>query len=134
MQIRTIQRGFWSDLADAPQMIEKDLYRVPLANLQEIPIKPFAQLAITERITDGHREYVAKLAFKTTDDTLQSQDRKVFYALDVNSHVWVLGSKQRPYAVVTKSVSLPESAEDNQLDSYQVDYTSILPILYRAAT
>ena len=82
----------------------------------------------------GQRIYTVKLTFKTTDDTLSSLDRKVFYALDINDMVWILGSQTRPYPIVTKSVSLPESAQDNQLNSFQIDYSTILPILYKPAT
>ena len=133
MKIRNIKRVFWSNSTDAPHQISRDNMNVVLSTLNEIPIKPFAKLEISEKV-DVQRQYSAKLTFKTTDDTLTSLDRKVFYALDVNKHVWIIGSKTRPYPVVTRSVSLPESGEDSQLNTFQVDYTSILPILYKPAT
>lgn len=133
MKIRNIKRVFWSNPTDAPHQISRDNMNVVLSTLNEIPIKPFAKLEISEKV-DVQRQYSAKLTFKTTDDTLTSLDRKVFYALDVNKHVWIIGSKTRPYPVVTRSVSLPESGEDSQLNTFQVDYTSILPILYKPAT
>lgn len=133
MKIRNIKAVFWSNPTDAPHQISRDNMNVVLSTLNEIPIKPFAKLEISEKV-DVQRQYSAKLTFKTTDDTLTSLDRKVFYALDVNKHVWIIGSQTRPYPVVTRSVSLPESGEDSQLNTFQVDYTSILPILYKPAT
>ena len=82
----------------------------------------------------GQRIYTVKLTLKTTDDTLYSLYHKVFYALDINGMVWILGSQTRPYPIVSRSVSLPESAQDNQLNSFQIDYMTILPILYKPAT
>lgn len=133
MKIRNIKAVFWSNPTDAPHQISRDNMNVVLSTLNEIPIKPFAKLEISEKV-DVQRQYSAKLTFKTTDDTLTSLDRKVFYALDVNKHVWIIGSQTRPYPVVTRSVSLPESGEDSQLNTFQVDYTSIFPILYKPAT
>lgn len=133
MKIRNIKAVFWSNPTDAPHQISRDNLNVVLSTLNEIPIKPFAKLEITEKM-DVQRQYSAKLTFKTTDDKLESLDRKVFYALDVNKHVWVIGSHARPYPVVTRSVSLPESGEDSQLNTFQVDYSSFLPLLYKPGT
>ena len=133
MKIRNIKAVFWSNPTDAPHQISRDILYISQGSLNEIPIKPFAKLEITEK-ADVQRQYSVKLTFKTTDDRLESLDRKVFYALDVNKHVWVIGSQTRPYPVVTRSVSLPESGEDSQLNTFQVDYSSFLPILYKPAT
>ena len=134
MKLRNIKRVFYSNSADAPHSISSDTVRVVLSALTEIPVQPFPKLEISEKMEGGQRIYTVKLTLKTTDDTLSSLDRKVFYALDINDMVWILGSKSRPYPIVTKSVSLPESALDNQLNSFQIDYSTILPILYRPAT
>ena len=134
MKLRNIKRVFYSNSADAPHSISSDTVRVVLSALTEIPVQPFPKLEISEKMEGGQRIYTVKLTLKTTDDTLSSLDRKVFYALDINDMVWILGSQTRPYPIVTKSVSLPESAQDNQLNTFQVDYSSILPILYRPAT
>ena len=134
MKLRNIKRVFYSNSADAPHSISSDTVRVVLSALTEIPVQPFPKLEISEKKEGGQRIYTVKLTLKTTDDTLSSLDRKVFYALDINDMVWILGSKSRPYPIVTKSVSLPESAQDNQLNTFQIDYSSILPILYKPAT
>ena len=134
MKIRNIKRVFYSNSADAPHSISSDTVRVVLSALTEIPVQPFPKLEISEKKEGGQLIYTAKLTLKTTDDTLSSLDRKVFYALDINDMVWILGSQTRPYPIVTKSVSLPESAQDNQLNSFQIDYSTILPILYKPAT
>ena len=134
MKIRNIKRVFYSNSADAPHQISSDKVRVVLSALTEIPVQPFPKLEISEKKEGGQRIYTAKLALKTTDDSLSSLDRKVFYALDINDMVWILGSQTRPYPIVTKSVSLPESSQDNQLNSFQIDYSTILPILYKPAT
>ena len=134
MKLRNIKRVFYSNSADAPHSISSDTVRVVLSALTEIPVQPFPKLEISEKKEGRQRIYTAKLTLKTTDDTLSSLDRKVFYALDINDMVWILGSQTRPYPIVTKSVSLPESAQDNQLNSFQIDYTTILPILYKPAT
>ena len=134
MNLRNIKRVFYSNSADAPHSISSDTVRVVLSALTEIPVQPFPKLEISEKKEGGQRIYTVKLTLKTTDDTLPSLDRKVFYALDINDMVWILGSQTRPYPIVTKSVSLPESAQDNQLNSFQIDYSSILPILYKPAT
>ena len=134
MKIRNIKRVFYSNSADAPHQISSDKVRVVLSALTEIPVQPFPKLEISEKKEGGQRIYTAKLTFKAADDTLSSLDRKVFYALDINDMVWILGSQTRPYPIVTKSVSLPESAQDNQLNSFQIDYSTILPILYKPAT
>lgn len=134
MKIRNIKRVFYSNSADAPHPISSDKVRVVLSALTEIPVQPFPKLEISEKKEGGQRIYTVKLTLKTTDDTLASLDRKVFYALDINDMVWILGSQTRPYPIVTKSVSLPESAQDNQLNSFQIDYSTILPILYKPAT
>ena len=134
MKLRNIKRVFYSNSADAPHSISSDTVRVVLSALTEIPVQPFPKLEISEKKEGGQRIYTVKLTLKTTDDTLSSLDRKVFYALDINDMVWILGSQTRPYPIVTKSVSLPESAQDNQLNSFQIDYSTILPILYKPAT
>lgn len=134
MKLRNIKRVFYSNSADAPHSISSDTVRVVLSALTEIPVQPFPKLEISEKKEGGQRIYTVKLTLKTTDDTLPSLDRKVFYALDINDMVWILGSKNRPYPIVTKSVSLPESAQDNQLNTFQIDYSSTLPILYKPAT
>ena len=134
MKLRNIKRVFYSNSADAPHSISSDTVRVVLSALTEIPVQPFPKLEISEKMEGGQRIYTVKLTLKTTDDTLSSLDRKVFYALDINDMVWILGSQTRPYPIVTKSVNLPESAQDNQLNTFQIDYSSILPILYRPAT
>ena len=134
MNLRNIKRVFYSNSADAPHSISSDTVRVVLSALTEIPVQPFPKLEISEKKEGGQRVYTVKLTLKTTDDTLSSLDRKVFYALDINDMVWILGSKNRPYPIVTKSVSLPESAQDNQLNTFQIDYSSTLPILYKPAT
>ena len=134
MKLRNIKRVFYSNSADAPHSISSDTVRVVLSALTEIPVQPFPKLEISEKKEGGQRIYTVKLTLKTTDDTLASLDRKVFYALDINDMVWILGSQTRPYPIVTKSVSLPESAQDNQLNSFQIDYSTILPILYKPAT
>ena len=134
MKIRNIKRVFYSNSADAPHSISSDKVRVVLSALTEIPVQQFPKLEISEKKEGGQRIYTVKLTLKTTDDTLPSLDRKVFYALDINDMVWILGSQTRPYPIVTKSVSLPESAQDNQLNSFQIDYSTILPILYKPAT
>ena len=134
MKLRNIKRVFYSNSADAPHSISSDTVRVVLSALTEIPVQPFPKLEISEKKEGGQRVYTVKLTLKTTDDTLASLDRKVFYALDINDMVWILGSQTRPYPIVTKSVSLPESAQDNQLNSFQIDYSTILPILYKPAT
>ena len=134
MKIRNIKRVFYSNSADAPHSISSDTVRVVLSALTEIPVQPFPKLEISEKKEGGQRIYTVKLTLKTTDDTLSSLDRKVFYALDINDMVWILGSQTRPYPIVTKSVSLPESSQDNQLNSFQIDYSTILPILYKPAT
>ena len=134
MKLRNIKRVFYSNSADAPHSISSDTVRVVLSALTEIPVQPFPKLEISEKKEGGQRIYTVKLTLKTTDDTLPSLDRKVFYALDINDMVWILGSQTRPYPIVTKSVSMPESAQDNQLNTFQIDYSSILPILYRPAT
>lgn len=134
MKIRNIKRVFYSNSADAPHSISSDTVRVVLSALTEIPVQPFPKLEISEKKEGGQRIYTVKLTLKTTDDTLASLDRKVFYALDINDMVWILGSQTRPYPIVTKSVSLPESSQDNQLNSFQIDYSTILPILYKPAT
>lgn len=134
MNLRNIKRVFYSNSADAPHSISSDTVRVVLSALTEIQVQPFPKLEISEKKEGGQRVYTVKLTLKTTDDTLSSLDRKVFYALDINDMVWILGSQTRPYPIVTKSVSLPESAQDNQLNTFQIDYSSILPILYRPAT
>ena len=134
MKLRNIKRVFYSNSADAPHSISSDTVSVVLSALSEIPVQPFPKLEISEKKEGGQLIYTAKLTLKTTDDTLSSLDRKVFYALDINGMVWILGSRTRPYPIVTKSVSLPESAQDNQLNSFQIDYTTILPILYKPAT
>ena len=134
MKLRNIKRVFYSNSADAPHSISSDTVRVVLSALTEIPVQPFPKLEISEKKEGGQRIYTVKLTLKTTDDTLPSLDRKVFYALDINDMVWILGSQTRPYPIVTKSVSLPESAQDNQLNSFQIDYSTFLPILYKPAT
>ena len=134
MKLRNIKRVFYSNSADAPHSISSDTVRVVLSALTEIPVQPFPKLEISEKKEGGQRVYTVKLTLKTTDDTLPSLDRKVFYALDINDMVWILGSQTRPYPIVTKSVSLPESSQDNQLNSFQIDYSTILPILYKPAT
>ena len=134
MKLRNIKRVFYSNSADAPHSISSDTVRVVLSALTEIPVQPFPKLEISEKMEGGQRIYTVKLTLKTTDDTLSSLDRKVFYALDINDMVWILGSQTRPYPIVTKSVSLPESAQDNQLNTFQIDYSTILPILYKPAT
>lgn len=134
MKLRNIKRVFYSNSADAPHSISSDTVRVVLSALTEIPVQPFPKLEISEKKEGGQRIYTVKLTLKTTDDTLTALDRKVFYALDINDMVWILGSKNRPYPIVTKSVSLPESAQDNQLNTFQIDYSSTLPILYKPAT
>ena len=134
MKIRNIKRVFYSNSADAPHQISSDKVRVVLSALTEIPVQPFPKLEISEKIEGGQRIYSAKLTLKTTDDTLYSLYHKVFYALDINGMVWILGSQTRPYPIVSRSVSLPESAQDNQLNSFQIDYMTILPILYKPAT
>ena len=134
MKIRNIKRVFYSNPADAPHQISSDTVRVVLSALTEIPVQPFPKLEISEKIEGGQRIYSAKLTLKTTDDTLYSLYHKVFYALDINGMVWILGSQTRPYPIVSRSVSLPESAQDNQLNSFQIDYMTILPILYKPAT
>ena len=134
MKLRNIKRVFYSNSADAPHSISSDTVRVVLSALTEIPVQPFPKLEISEKKEGGQRIYTVKLTLKTTDDTLSSLDRKVFYALDINDMVWILGSQTRPYPIVTKSVSLPESAQDNQLNTFQIDYSTILPILYKPAT
>lgn len=134
MKIRNIKRVFYSDSADAPNAISSDKVKVVQSALTEIPVKEFPKLEISEKIEGQQRIYTAKLTFKTTDDTLQAMERKVFYAVDINNMVWILGSKTRPYPIMTKAVSLPESGEDSQLNTFQVDYTSIFPILYKPAT
>ena len=134
MKLRNIKRVFYSNSADAPHSISSDTVRVVLSALTEIPVQPFPKLEISEKKEGGQRIYTVKLTLKTTDDTLSSLDRKVFYALDINGMVWILGSRTRPYPIVTKSVSLPESSQDNQLNRLQIDYSTILPILYKPAT
>ena len=134
MKLRNIKRVFYSNSADAPHQISSDKVRVVLSALTEIPVQPFPKLEISEKKEGGQRIYTVKLTLKTTDDTLYSLYHKVFYALDINGMVWILGSQTRPYPIVTKSVSLPESAQDNQLNSFQIDYSTILPILYKPAT
>lgn len=134
MKLRNIKRVFYSNSADAPHPISSDKVRVVLSALTEIPVQPFPKLEISEKKEGGQRIYTAKLTLKTPDDTLSSLDRKVFYALDINDMVWILGSQTRPYPIVTKSVSLPESSQDNQLNSFQIDYSTVLPILYKPAT
>lgn len=134
MKLRNIKRVFYSNSADAPHQISSDTVRVVLSALTEITVQPFPKLEISEKKEGGQRIYTVKLTLKTTDDTLTALDRKVFYALDINDMVWILGSKNRPYPIVTKSVSLPESAQDNQLNTFQIDYSSTLPILYKPAT
>ena len=134
MKLRNIKRVFYSNSADAPHSISSDTVRVVLSALTEIQVQPFPKLEISEKMEGGQRIYTVKLTLKTTDDTLSSLDRKVFYALDINDMVWILGSQTRPYPIVTKSVSLPESAQDNQLNTFQIDYSTILPILYKPAT
>ena len=134
MKIRNIKRVFYSNSTDAPHQISSDKVRVVLSALTEIPVQQFPKLEISEKKEGGQRIYTVKLTLKTTDDTLSSLDRKVFYALDINGMVWILGSQTRPYPIVTKSISLPESAQDNQLNSFQIDYSTILPILYKPAT
>lgn len=134
MKLRNIKRVFYSNSADAPHSISSDTVRVVLSALTEIPVQPFPKLEISEKKEGGQRIYTVKLTLKTTDDTLSSLDRKVFYALDINDMVWILGSQTRPYPIVSRSVSLPESAQDNQLNTFQIDYSSILPILYKPAT
>ena len=134
MKLRNIKRVFYSNSADAPHSISSDTVRVVLSALTEIPVQPFPKLEISEKKEGGQRIYTVKLTLRTTDDTLSSLDRKVFYALDINGMVWILGSQTRPYPIVSRSVSLPESAQDNQLNSFQIDYSSILPILYKPAT
>lgn len=134
MKIRNIKRVFYSNSADAPHQISSDKVRVVLSALTEIPVQQFPKLEISEKKEGAQRIYTAKLTLKTTDDTLSSLDRKVFYALDINDMVWILGSQTRPYPIVSRSVSLPESAQDNQLNSFQIDYSTILPILYKPAT
>ena len=133
MKIRNIKRVFYSNPADAPRSISSDTVRIVLSALNEIPVQPFPKLEISDKKEGGQRIYTAKLTLKTTDDTLSSLERKVFYALDINDMVWILGSNTRPYPIVTKAVSLPESAQDNQLDSFQVDYSNIFPILFKPA-
>ena len=134
MKLRNIKRVFYSNLADAPHPISSDKVRVVLSALTEIPVQPFPKLEISDKIEGGQRIYSAKLTLETTDDALYSLYHKVFYALDINGMVWILGSQTRPYPIVSRSVSLPESAQDNQLNSFQIDYSTILPILYKPAT
>ena len=133
MKIRNIKRVFYSNPDDATHSISSDTVRVVLSTLTEIPVQPFPKLEFSDKKEGGQRIYTAKLTLKTTDDTLSSLERKVFYALDINDMVWILGSNTRPYPIVTKAVSLPESAQDNQLDSFQVDYSNIFPILFKPA-
>lgn len=133
MKIRNIKRVFYSDSAAAPHAISSDTIKVVQSTLTEIPVKEFPKLEISEKIEGQQRIYTAKLTFKTTDDTLQAMERKVFYAVDINNMVWILGSKTRPYPIMTKAVSLPENGEDSQLNTFQVDYTTIYPILFKPA-
>ena len=133
MKIRNIKRIFWSNSTEAPHAISADTVHIVQSALHEIPIKPFAQLQITEKV-EGQRLYTIKLTFKTTDDSFMSPDKVVFYAMDVNDYVWIIGTRTRPYPVITRTVSLPESGEDSQLNTFQVDYSSFLPILYKPAT
>lgn len=134
MKLRNIKRVFYSNSTDAPHSISSDTVRVVLSALTEIQVQPFPKLEISEKIEGGQRIYSAKLTLRTTDDTLYSLYHKVFYALDINGMVWILGSQTRPYPIVSRTVSLPESAQDNQLNSFQIDYSTFLPILYKPAT
>ena len=115
MKLRNIKRVFYSNSADAPHAISSDKVRVVLSALTEIPVQPFPKLEISEKKEGGQRIYTAKLTLKTTDDSLSSLDRKVFYALDINDMVWILGSQTRPYPIVTKSVSVPWCAGGERL-------------------
>lgn len=88
-----------------------------------IKVKPHASLSISDKEEDKNVIYTATLKFKTCAVLL---DKKHFcYRVKLSDGSCILlGTNTRPYPQATVVESMPESATDNQLNEYQITYST----------
>jgi hypothetical protein len=93
----------------------------------DIPIKVPASMTISDKVEDKIIVYTASLSFSTC---ISSFDRKKYvYLVKASDGVlYLLGSYERPFSVMTMLKNFPDDPKSNQLNSVTVLYKTGCPI------
>ncbi len=95
----------------------------------QLCVRQHAQLSLTDELEDKATIYSAELTFYTPQEIDRSQ-RYAWKLTMVDGTVRIIGSNNRPYAIVSVTESAPTSATDNQWNEVKVTYSAVQSIPY----
>lgn len=88
-----------------------------------LPVKVPCSLIISDKNEDNNTLYTAKLVFRTCQDIV---DRKhyVYRCRLADGRYRLLGSDERPFAIMSVTENMPERITDSQLNEVTVSYST----------
>lgn len=92
-----------------------------------LQIKSPCSLSITDKDEDKNTIYTAKLVFKTCED-IADRHHYAYRCRLIDGRCRLLGTAERPFAVMTIAETMPENLTDSQLNEVTVTYSSARPI------
>ncbi len=106
--------------------VSKTKVKVPSGiSWQPLPIKPHAQLSITDKVEDKNTVWTAKLVFKTCEE-FEERGRWAYRCRLSDGRYRLIGSSERPFPVASIGENMPENVTENQLNEVTVSWQSAL--------
>lgn len=108
-----------------------DRVRIPSGiQWEEIPVRTHATLSISEKMEDNVPVYTATLKFFTCKDF--SERKNFAYRVTLaGGNCRLVGTGNRPFAVMTLQETMPEKASDNSWNEVTITYSSpkMIPLI-----
>lgn len=120
--VKSVDYSFNTSL-DGMRQLGTRAVRIPSSvNWVPICVKNHPSMVSSTKTEDGNRVVTTTLKLVTPDDLLIRRRHLVFRVTLTDGRQFLIGSDERPYAVVDVAENCPESVKDNQLNEVTVTY------------
>lgn len=120
--VKSVDYAFNTSL-DGMRQLGTRAVRIPSSvNWVPVCVKNHPSMVSSTKAEDGNRVVTTTLKLITPDDLLIRRRHLVFRVTLTDGRQFLIGSDERPYAVIDVTENCPESVKDNQLNEVTITY------------
>ena len=120
--MKSVDYAFNTSL-DGMRQLGTRAVRIPSSvNWMPVCVKNHPSMVSSTKAEDGNRVVTTTLKLITPDDLLIRRRHLVFRVTLTDGRQFLIGSDERPYAIIDVTENCPESVKDNQLNEVTITY------------
>lgn len=129
LHIKTVEKCLVSEMETSVQVSHNEIFLKGISKFEKLDIIGLASVEVNDKTDNNQKIFTTKLVFKTILRPELDQDRFCYRLTSVSGQKFILGTKERPFAVFTSTENYPGSETDKAGCTCTITYTNIFSLL-----